>query len=83
LANLEALCRKRVGGFGDDDPGYEVNDSADAGEDTKERGEDADESDVPAIVEGKAGADPSDDPVIARTGELTGVGIVAGLRRRG
>jgi hypothetical protein len=81
-ASLEALCRKRVGSFGDDDPGYEVCDGSDAGEETKESGEDADESDVPAIVDGKSGADSSDDPVIARTGKLAGAGIVARLRRR-
>jgi hypothetical protein len=80
LANLGALGRERVGSFGDDNPSYEVDDSADASEDTKECGKDADESDIPAIVQGKAGADASDDPVIARTGELPRVGIVAGLR---
>jgi hypothetical protein len=69
--DLGALCWKRVGGFGDDDPGGDVGDGADAGEDDHEGGEDADEVEIPTIVKGKACADSGDHAVVARAGELS------------
>ena len=43
-----------------------------------ERSDDADEVDVPAVVEGEAGADSGDHAVVARARELVGVGVDAG-----
>ena len=74
----ETLCWEGVGGFGDDDPGDEIGDGADAGEEGDERSDDADEIEVPTVVEGEAGADSGDHAVVARAGELVGVRIEAG-----
>ncbi len=82
FANLDALCRKGVGFFGDDDPEDEIRHGADAGEQGHERCDDADEVEVPTIVESKAGADSRDHAVMARARELAPVRIVAGWRRR-
>jgi hypothetical protein len=75
--SLEALCWKGVGRFRDDDPGDEVDDGADAGEDDQQCSDDADEAKVPAIVEGQACANSGNHTVVSRARELTGVGIVA------
>ncbi len=48
--NLNALCREYEGFFGDDDPGGDVGQSADSGEDDQQGGDDADEVEVPAIL---------------------------------
>jgi hypothetical protein len=66
VTNLEALRWKGVGGFGDDDPCDEVGDSADSGENNRERGDDANEVEVPAVVKGKASADSGNHAVVAR-----------------
>ena len=79
----EALCWQGVGGFGDDDPEDEIRDGADAGEQGHERCDDADDGDVPTIVESEAGADSGDHAVVARARELVGIGIIARWRRRG
>ena len=75
----EALCWEGVGGFRDDDPEDEIRDGSDAGEEGDERCDDADEVDVPTVVEGEAGADSGDHAVVARARELVGVRV----RRRG
>jgi len=82
LANLEALCRQGVGGFRDDDPGYEIGDGANTGEDDEERSEDAGYVEVPAVVEGKAGADPGDHAILPRARELAAGWVVARRWRR-
>jgi hypothetical protein len=78
---LESFCGEWVGGFGDDDPGYEIGYGAYAGEESEERGEDADEGEVPSVVLCEAGADSGDHSVIARAGELAGCWIGSGRRR--
>jgi hypothetical protein len=82
LANLGALCGKGVRSFGDDDPRDEVSDGSDAGEEGNECREETDEVEVPAVVEGEAGADSGDHAVVAGARELAGVWIVAWRRRR-
>ena len=72
---LEAFCWKGVGFFGDDDPEDEIRDRADAGEKGYKRCDDADEGDIPAVVESEAGADSGDDAVVARARELVPVRI--------
>src|SRR3984957_19476388 len=79
--DLGALCGKGVGCFGDDDPGGDVGNGADAGEDDHESCEDADEVEVPAIVESEASADAGDHAVVAGAGELRG-GWIGAHRRR-
>jgi hypothetical protein len=74
-----ALCGQGVGGFGDDDPEDQVRDGADAGEQGYERGDDADDVDVPTIVLGEAGADSGDHAVVAGARELVGVWVISGL----
>jgi hypothetical protein len=81
LANSEALCWKGIGGLGDDDPGDKISDGADPCEDDHERGDDADEVEVPAVVKSEAGADSGDHAVVAWAGELAGVGVRANWRR--
>jgi len=76
-----ALCGEGVRGFRDDEPSDEIGYGAYAGEEGEKGGEDADEGEVPAIVEGEAGADSGDDPVVARAGELAGSGVCAGRGR--
>ena len=83
LGTLEALCWESVGGFGDDDPEDEIRDRADAGEQSHERRDDADDVDVPTVVESEAGADPGNHAVVAWPRELVGVWVIAGRRRRG
>jgi hypothetical protein len=78
---LQSLDRECVGGFRDDDPGYEISYGAYAGEESEECGEDADKCEVPSIVLCEAGADSGDHSVIARAGELAGRGIGSGRRR--
>ncbi len=63
LANLGALCWKAVGFFRNDDPGDDIRDGADAGEYGYERGDDADDVEVPAVVESEARADSGDHAV--------------------
>ena len=79
---LEALCGKGVGSLGDDDPGDEVRDGSDAGEEGQEGCEDSDEVEIPAVVDGEAGADSGDHAVVARARELAGVWIIAWRGRR-
>jgi rhodanese-related sulfurtransferase len=76
------LCWKSVRSFGDDDPEDEIRNGADAGEQSYERCDDADEVDVPTVVECEAGADSGDHAVVAWTRELVGVGVDAWWRRR-
>ncbi len=83
FANLDALCWKGVGFFGDDDPQDEIRDRADSGEQGHERRDDADEVEVPTVVESKAGADSGDHAVMAWARELVGVRVDAWWRRRG
>jgi hypothetical protein len=71
----DALCREGVGSFGDDDPQDEISDRTDAGEQGDERCDDADEGDVPTVMESEAGADSGDHAVVAWTCELVGVWI--------
>ena len=72
LQNSEALCWKGVGRFRNDNPGDEVRDEADATrEERNEGGENADEVEVPTVVEREAGADSGNHSVVAWTGELT------------
>lgn len=78
----DALCRKGVGGFGNDDPGYEVGDGADTSKESEERGDDANNVEVPAVVERETRADACNHAVLTGAGELAGVWIVAGGRRR-
>jgi hypothetical protein len=73
---------KRIGRFGDDDPSDEIGDGADSGEEDEERSEDADEGHVPAVVDGEACADSSDDAVGSRAGELARDGVGTGRGRR-
>ena len=67
---LGGLCREGVGGFGDDDPRGDVGDCSDAGKDDHEGREDADEVEIPAVVDGETSADAGDHAVGARAGEL-------------
>ena len=83
LGTLDALCWKGVGGFGDDDPEDEIRDRADAGEQGHERCDDADDVEVPTVVESEAGADSGDHAVMARACELVGVRVDAWWGRRG
>jgi hypothetical protein len=80
LDTLQVLYWKGVGCFGDDDPGDEVCDGSDAGEESDERSDDADDVEVPAVVESEAGADSGDHAVVAGARELGGVWIVARWR---
>lgn len=77
FANLEALCRQSIGSFGNDDPGYEVRDSADAGKESEDRSDNTHDIEIPTVVEGEAGADSGDHAVVARTRELSGVWVKA------
>ena len=80
---LDALCWKGVRGFGDNDPEDQIRHGADAGEQSHERCDDADDVEVPTVVKREAGADSGDDAVIAWARELAGIGVVAWRRRRG
>jgi len=64
--SLDGVGGKSVGLFGDDDPGDEVGDGADAGEAGDDGGEDADYGDVPAVLLREGGADSGDHAVVAR-----------------
>jgi hypothetical protein len=78
-----ALRRKGVRSFRNDDPEEEIRHGADAGKQGHERCDDADDVDVPSIVESKPGADSGDHAVVAGARELVGVRVDAGRRRRG
>ncbi len=61
-----ALGWKGVWSLGDDDPGDEVDEnSGAAGEEADQRGDDADEVEVPAVVLREASTDSSDHAVVA------------------
>src|SRR5580698_2205113 len=62
-----------VKGFGDDDPGGEISEGADAGHHDEENGNDADEVEVPSVVLGETGTDSGDHAAFAGAGELSGV----------
>jgi hypothetical protein len=68
MSLLDTLRWECVRGFGNDDPGDHVGDGADTGEESEKRGEDSDESEVPAVVKGEAGADSADDAILAWAG---------------
>jgi hypothetical protein len=61
LDTLLTFCGERVRGFGDDDPGDDVGEKSSTCEEDTENPENADQGDVPTIVEGEAGADATDD----------------------
>ena len=68
--NLNALCGECIWFFGDDDPGDDVSQGADAGKNNEEGCEDANEVQIPAIVKRKGSTDSSDHTVGARAEEL-------------
>jgi hypothetical protein len=70
-----------VGCFRNDNPGGEVDEGSDAGEDGEKDGKDPDQRDVPVVVLGEAGADAGDHARVARADE--GAGDVAGRGRCG
>ncbi len=70
--SLDRVGGKSVGLFGDDDPGDEVGDGADSGEAGDDGGEDADGSDVPAILLREGSADTGDHAVVAWAHEAGG-----------
>ena len=57
---------KLVGGFGDNDPGDDVGEKSCACEEDTEYPEDADQGDIPTVVEGDAGAHSADNAGMAR-----------------
>ena len=48
--NLNALCREYEGFFRDDDPGSDVGQCADSGEDDQQGGDDAGDVEIPAVL---------------------------------
>ena len=57
---------KLVGRFGDNDPGDDVGEKSGACEEDTEYPEDADQGDIPTVVEGEAGANSADDAGMAQ-----------------
>ena len=65
MANLEALCRKGVRGFGDDEPGDKISDGPDTSKNNQKCCNDSNEVEVPAIVQSKASTDSGDHAIVA------------------
>ena len=70
--SLNALRRKGVRLFRNDDPGNDVCQRTDSCENDEERGEDANEIQIPSIMKRKACADSRDHAVGTRARELAG-----------
>src|SRR6185312_3296098 len=69
---LAALYWNGVRGFRNDDPGGDVGDGADTREDDNQGGDNADEIQVPSVVESETGTHAGDHAVVARASQLPG-----------
>src|SRR5258708_26609179 len=75
------LSGELVGSFGDDDPRDDIGEDSSTGAEDAEDEDEADQGDIPAVVEGEAGADPGDDARVAGAHELRVLRVGAGRLR--